>query len=167
MSLGLTIPLDAPLAEHARLYDTLLEAGYEEFWTSETAAFDAFTPAVHAAALAPGARLGTAIAGVFQRGPALLAMSAAGLADAAPGRFSLGIGSASPVIVSQWNGIPYERPVRRVRATVEFLRSALSGAKTDSAALGVRGFRLERPPATPPPILVAALRPAMLRLAGS
>ncbi len=167
MSLGITIPLDAPLAEHAPLYPKLVEAGYDEFWTSETAGFDAFTPAVHAAAAQPGVHIGTAIAGVFTRGPALLAMSAAGLAQAAPGRCSLGIGAASPVIVGQWNGIPFQRPVHRVRATVEFLRAALAGEKTDSVALGVRGFRLERPPATPPPILVAALRPAMLRLAGS
>ncbi|HKT03182.1 MAG TPA: LLM class flavin-dependent oxidoreductase, partial [Rugosimonospora sp.] len=55
----------------------------------------------------------------------------------------------------------------RVRDTVEFLRAALSGEKVSSEALGVRGFRLERPPATPPPILVAALRPAMLRVAGT
>jgi probable F420-dependent oxidoreductase len=165
--LGITIPLDAPLAEHAPILTQLRDAGYAQFWTSETAAFDAFTPAVHAAALLPGAHVGTAIASVFTRGPALLAMSAAGLADAAPGRCSLGVGAASPVIVTQWNGIPYERPVHRVRDTVEFLRAALSGEKVSSEALGVRGFRLERPPATPPPILVAALRPAMLRLAGA
>jgi probable F420-dependent oxidoreductase len=165
--LGITIPIDAPLAEHARLLPRLRDAGYAQFWTSETAAFDAFTPAVHAAALLPDVRFGTAIASVFTRGPALLAMSAAGLADAAPGRFSLGVGAASPVIVSQWNGIAYERPVHRVRDTVAFLRAALAGEKVSSEALGVRAFRLERPPATPPPILVAALRPAMLRLAGS
>jgi probable F420-dependent oxidoreductase len=87
-------------------------------------------------------------------------MSAAALAEAAPGRFSLGVGAASPAIVERWNGIPYERPVERVRETVSFLRAALSGAKLPN------GFRLERPPAQPPPILVAALRPAMLRLAG-
>jgi probable F420-dependent oxidoreductase len=160
VTLGITIPLDAPLAAHAGLLPQLRAAGYDEFWTSETAAFDAFTPAVHAAALLPDARFGTAIASVFTRGPALLAMSAAGLADAAPGRVSIGVGAASPVIVSQWNGIPYERPVHRVRDAVEFLRAALAGEK-------VGGFRLERPPAVPPPILVAALRPAMLRLAGA
>lgn len=165
--LGITIPLDAPLAEHAGLLTRLREAGYEEFWTSETAAFDAFTPAAHAAALLSTARFGTAIASVFTRGPALLAMSAAALADAAPGRFILGVGAASPVIVEQWNGVPYQRPVHRVADTVRFLRAALAGEKAGSEALGVRGFRLERPPATPPPILLAALRPAMLRVAGT
>jgi probable F420-dependent oxidoreductase len=166
-ALGITIPLDAPLAQHAVLLPRLREAGYDHFWTSETAGLDAFAPAVHAAALLPDVHLGTAIASVFTRGPALLAMSAAAAAEAAPGRFSLGVGAASSVIVSQWNGMPYRRPLHRVRDTVEFLRAALSGQKVSSAALGVTGFRLERPPGTPPPILVAALRPAMLRLAGT
>jgi probable F420-dependent oxidoreductase len=165
--LGITIPLDAPLPAHAHLLPALAEAGYREFWTSETAVFDAFTPAAHAAALLPRARLGTAIASVFSRGPALLAMSAAALAEAAPERFRLGVGAASPVIVSQWNGVPYRRPVHKVADTVEFLRAALAGEKVTSAALGVSGFRLERPPAAAPPILIAALRPAMLRLAGT
>jgi probable F420-dependent oxidoreductase len=160
--LGITIPLGAPLPAHATLLPRLAEAGYGEFWTSETAAFDAFAPLTHAAAiLPPHARLGTAIAGVMTRGPALLAMTAAAVADAAPGRFSLGVGAASPVLVTQWNGIPYERPLARVREAVAFLRGALAGEKMRN------GFRLERPPAQPPPILVAALRPAMLRLAGS
>jgi probable F420-dependent oxidoreductase len=159
--LGITIPLRAPLTAHTGLLPRLFEAGYRHFWSSETAAFDAFTPLAHAAAVLPEAHFGTAIAGVFTRGPALLAMSAAALADAAPGRFSLGVGAASPAIVAQWNGIPYERPVARVREAVGFLRAALAGQKLPN------GFRLERPPAQPPPILVAALRPAMLRLAGS
>jgi probable F420-dependent oxidoreductase len=150
-----------PLSAHTTVLPRLFAAGYGEFWSSETAAFDAFTPLAHAAAILPGARLGTAIAGVFTRGPALLAMSAAALAEAAPGRFSLGVGAASPAIVTQWNGIPYVAPVSRVRDAIGFLRAALAGEKLPN------GFRLDRPPAQPPPILVAALRPAMLRLAGS
>src|SRR5258706_7786411 len=159
--LGITIPLRAPLPAHTELLPRLSAAGYRHFWSSETAAFDAFTPLAHAAAILPEAHLGTAIAGVFTRGPALLAMSAAALADAAPGRFSLGVGAASPAIVTRWNGVPYERPVSRVREAVGFLRAALAGEKLPN------GFRLERPPAQPPPILVAPLRPAMLRLAGA
>ena len=113
--LGITIPLGAPLRAHTALLPRLAAGGYRHFWSSETAAFDAFTPLAHAAAVLPDAHLGTAIAGVFTRGPALLAMSAAALAEAAPGRFSLGVGAASPAIVARWNGIPYERPVQRVR----------------------------------------------------
>jgi probable F420-dependent oxidoreductase len=160
VNLGITIPLDQPLLAHRTLLPQLWEAGYRQFWTSETAGLDAFTPIAYAAALLPQARFGTAIAGVFTRGPALLAMTAAALAEAAPGRFDLGIGAASPAIVAQWNGIPYEQPVRRVRDSLTSLRAALAGCK------GITGFQLERRPVTAPPILVAALRPTMLRLAG-
>jgi probable F420-dependent oxidoreductase len=166
--LGLTIPLDLPLARHADALNELAAAGYDELWSAETAGVDAFTPLAHAAAAAPPVRLGTAIASVFTRGPALLAMTAAGVADAAPGRFALGIGASSPAIVSAWNGLDYERPVARVRDTIRFLRAAFTGERVDLEldTFAVRGFRLERPPAEPPPILVGALRPRMLRLAG-
>ena len=68
-------------------------------------------------------RLGTGIVGVFQRGPALLAQEAAALADASDGRFVLGIGSSSDRIVEGWNGIPFEKPLSKVRETLDFLRT--------------------------------------------
>lgn len=167
MTFGITIPLDLPLAEHAGALRGLAEDGYTDFWTSETAATDAFSPLAYAAAVLPQARLGTAIASVFTRGPALLAMNAASVADAAPGRFVLGIGAASPAIVSNWNSVPFERPLARVRDTLRFLRAALAGERVDEKydTFTVRGFRLERVPAQPPQILLAALRPRMLELA--
>ncbi|MFP6639927.1 MAG: LLM class F420-dependent oxidoreductase, partial [Myxococcota bacterium] len=144
-----------------------LDSGYTDLWTQETDAHDAFTPLALAAAWAPRARLGTAIASVFSRGPALLAMQASALAEAAPGRFVLGIGSSSAPMVSDWNGRPFERPYARVRDTLDFLRTALSGERVEGPfeTLEVRNFRLERPPAVPPPIFLAALGPRMLRLA--
>jgi probable F420-dependent oxidoreductase len=105
-------------------------------------------------------RLGTGIVGVFTRGRALLAQHAAALADASGGRFVLGLGSSSDVIVERWNGIPFARPLTRVRETVEALRPVLRGER------GPGGFRLEAHPAAPVPIYVAALRSRMLRLAG-
>jgi probable F420-dependent oxidoreductase len=103
---------------------------------------------------------------VHTRGPALLAMSAAALAEAAPGRFVLGIGASSPVIVEQWNCVAFDAPFARVRDTLRFLRRALAGEKVDEQfeTFAVRGFRLGRPPRIAPPILLAALRPAMIRL---
>jgi probable F420-dependent oxidoreductase len=167
--LGITIPFAAPLAEHGEPLRRLAAAGYTDFWTAETAGADAFTPLAGAAPLLPRARLGTAIASVFTRGPALLAMSAAALAESAPGRFALGLGAASPAIVSDWNGLPFERPLSRVRDTVRFLRAALAGERVEAEyeTFAVRGFRLERAPAEPPPILLGALRPKMLALAGA
>jgi probable F420-dependent oxidoreductase len=98
----------------------------------------------------------------------VVAQSAAAMAEAAPGRFALGIGTSSDVIVERWNGVPFEDPYKRTRDLVHFLRRALTGEKVDAEydTFAVRGFRLGRPPAIVPPILVAGLRPGMLRLAG-
>jgi probable F420-dependent oxidoreductase len=165
---GITIPLTGlPLAEHQALLAELAEAGYTDAWTAETAGTDAFTPLALAARWAPSLHLGTAIAPVYTRGPGLLAMTAATIAELAPGRFTLGIGTSSPVIVHDWNGVPFDQPYRRIRDTLRFLRAALAGGKVSERydTFSVRGFRLERPPAVPPRIVLAALRPGMLRLA--
>jgi probable F420-dependent oxidoreductase len=90
------------------------------------------------------------------------------LAQAAPGRVALGVGTSSDVIVEGWNGIPFQRPYERTRDMVRFLRRALTGEKVTAEyeTFSVRGFRLGVVPLEPVPILVAALREGMLRLAG-
>ncbi|MFC7550741.1 LLM class F420-dependent oxidoreductase [Plantactinospora sp. GCM10030261] len=166
----MTIPFGGvPLAEHAPIYAALADAGFTDLWSSEVAGTDAFTPLALAAAWRPDLRLGTAITPTFTRGPGLLAMTAAALAEAAPGRFALGIGASSPVVVGDWNAVDYDRPFARTRDMLRFLRAALAGETIDREfdTFAVRRFRLERPPATPPPLLLAALRPGMLRLAGA
>lgn len=169
MGYGITIPFEGvPLADHRPWIEEVAELGYTDVWTAEADGADGFTPLALSAAWAPGLRLGTAIIPTFTRGPAILAQSAAAMAEAAPGRFALGIGTSSDVIVQRWNGIPFEEPYRRTRDMVRFLRLALAGEKVSETfdTFEVRGFRLGRPPAVVPPILVAALRPGMLHLAG-
>lgn len=166
---GVTVPLDGvPLHAHRDVFEAVAALGYTDLWSSETAGADAFTPLALAAAWAPSLRLGTAIVPVHTRGPALLAMSAAALADAAPGRFALGIGASSPAVVTAWNGIAHADPYVRTRDVLRFLRRALAGERIDETAptFTVRGFRLDRVPDVPPALLVAALRPGMLRLGG-
>jgi probable F420-dependent oxidoreductase len=157
---GLTLPLPGlSLAAHEDLVKRAEAAGYTDFWSGETNGPDGFTPLALSAAWTERARLGTGIVGVFQRGPALLAQEAAALASASDGRFVLGIGSSSDRIVEGWNGIPFERPLSKVRETLGFLRTALAGERTES------GFKLESAPAQRVPIVLAALRGKMLELA--
>ncbi|AXH93749.1 MULTISPECIES: LLM class F420-dependent oxidoreductase [Micromonospora] len=166
----MTVPLGGiPLADHAAVYAALDDAGFTDVWSSEVAGADAFTPLALAAAWSPRLRLGTAITPVFTRGPGLLAMSAAALAEAAPGRFALGVGSSSPVLVRDWNAIAFDEPFKRTRDVLRFLRAALRGETVDGAfdTFAVRRFTLERPPSVPPPVVLAALRPGMLRLAAA
>jgi probable F420-dependent oxidoreductase len=147
------------LAAHEELVKRAEAAGYTDFWSGETNGPDGFTPLALSAAWTERARLGTGIVGVFQRGPALLAQEAAALASASDGRFVLGIGSSSDRIVEGWNGIPFERPLAKVRETLDFLDAALAGERTAS------GFKLESAPAQPVPVVLAALRGKMLELA--
>jgi probable F420-dependent oxidoreductase len=166
---GMTIPFDGvPLhAQRDRIVE-LADLGYTDVWSSEANGADAFTPLALASAWAPSLRLGTAIVPAFTRGPGLLAQSVGTLAQAAPGRFALGVGTSSNVIVEGWNGIPFDEPYKRTRDVVRFLRRALAGEKVteDYATFSVRGFKLGIMPEQPVPILVAALRDGMLRLAG-
>lgn len=159
MRWGLTLPLPlTPLAQHEELVRRAEAAGYTDLWSGETNGPDGFTPLAIAAAWTSEIRLGTGVVGVFQRGPALLAQQAAAIADASGGRFVLGIGASSDRIVEGWNGIPFERPLSKVAETLEFLRPALAGDRT------ANGFKLEAAP-PPVPIVLAALRGKMLRLA--
>jgi probable F420-dependent oxidoreductase len=166
---GITVPFTrTPLHAQADVYRRVEDLGYTDLWSAEADGNDAFTPLVLGSVWAPTLRLGTAIVPAYTRGPALLAQSAASLAEAAPGRVAIGIGSSSNVIVERWNDIPFERPYERVRDTLRFLRRALAGEKITEQydTFTVNGFRLGHPPEQPPQLLVAALREGMLRLAG-
>ncbi|HXX89861.1 MAG TPA: LLM class F420-dependent oxidoreductase [Acidimicrobiales bacterium] len=166
---GITVPFDdVPLGEHRAWYERLAALGYTDVWTGEANGADGFTPLALAAAWVPSLHVGTSVVPVYTRGPGLLAMQAATMAELAPGRFTLGVGSSSDVIVERWNAMAFEEPYRRVRDTVRFLREALQGGKVDVEyeTFSVHGFRLGRKVEQPPPILVGALRPGMLRLAG-
>jgi probable F420-dependent oxidoreductase len=165
---GLTVPLPGPLHTHREKLGELADLGYTDIWSAEVDNADAFTPLALAAAWEPRLRLGTAIVPAYTRSPACFAQCVASLADAAPGRFAIGIGSSSNVIVERWNGVPFVEPYKKVRDVVRFLRDALTGEKVSKAydTFEVQGFRLGIKPEQQPPILIAALREGMLKLAG-
>ncbi|MCU1395126.1 MAG: putative oxidoreductase [Ilumatobacteraceae bacterium] len=164
---GMTVPLPGPLHSHRDKLIELADLGYTDIWSAESDGADAFTPLAMAAAWEPRLRLGTAIVPAYTRSPACFAQSVASLADAAPGRFAIGIGSSSNVIVERWNGIPFVEPYKKVRDVVRFLKDSLGGEKVTKQydTFAVSGFRLGVRLEQQPQILVAALREGMLRLA--
>ncbi len=169
MRYGITIPFDGvSLHEHREWFSRVADLGYTDVWSSEVDGADGFTPLALAAAWESRLNLGLAVAPAFTRGPGLMAMTVAALAEAAPGRFTMGLGASSAPVVERWNGIAYERPYQRTRDVLRFLRRALAGEKIDEAfeTFTVRGFKLSRLPSDPPAILLGALRPGMLHLAG-
>jgi probable F420-dependent oxidoreductase len=166
---GITFPFDGmPLLEQRELVRELVDLGYTDLWSAESGGYDAFIPLAVAAQWAPELRLGTAIVPAYTRGAHTLASTVASMCQAAPGRFALGLGTSSNVIVERWNGMAFDKPYQRVRDTIRFLRAALAGEKVTETyeTFAVNGFRLGITVPEQPPILVAALRAGMLRLAG-
>lgn len=167
--LALSVPhLGFTLPEHIAIAKEAENLGYTDAWSYEIDGQDCFVP-LSVFAMHSSMRLGTAIANVYTRGPATLAQTAASLADLAPGRFELGIGSGSEPIVELWNSLSFRKPATRVKEMVQFLRRALAGERVvfEGETFSVNGFRLSAPPEIAPRIHVAALRENMLRVAGS
>ena len=147
------------------------ELGYSSFWTAETTGPEAFVTLAAAGAANPDLDLGTGVIALQLRTPGVVAMAGATLQTLHPEReILLGIGISSPVVTEQWHGAEYgDRPLAQVREYVTLLRECLSGESVTFAGdfYQVRKFRLGvRLGARRPKIVVAALNPAMLRLAG-
>jgi probable F420-dependent oxidoreductase len=163
----MTLGLDAGL-DTARLAEQL---GYGSFWTAETVGPEAFSVLAAAGSVAPGLGLGTGVLALQLRTPALVAMAGATLQALHPDRdIVLGIGISSPVVTQRWHGAPYgEHPLARVREYVTLLRLCLSGESVsfEGDFYRVSRFRLGvRLGERRPKIVVGALNPGMLRLAG-
>ena len=147
------------------------ELGYRSFWTAETTGPEAFTTLAAVGAEVPSLDLGTGVIALQLRTPPLAAMAAATLQALHPDReILLGIGISSPVVTSQWHGAPFgDRPLQRVREYVTLLRACLSGEAVSFSGdfYEIRRFRLGvRLGERRPKIVIGALNPGMLRLAG-
>lgn len=168
--LGISLPFDGlPLHEHREAIASLEAAGYSGLWTGEVNGADGLAPLAAFAAWQPAMSVSCAVVSAFTRGPALQAMSAATLADIAPGRARYGIGAGSDVIVERWNGVPFDSPYSRVDDLLRFLREVLTNGQADTVPTTFQseGFKLTRLPEQPPKLVVAALGPKMQRLAAA
>jgi probable F420-dependent oxidoreductase len=166
---GITIPFEGvTLLEHREWFHRLADLGYSDVWSAEVDGADGFTPLTVAALSESRLNLGVAVTPAFTRGPGLLAMSIAAMAEVAGGRFTMGLGASSQPVVERWNGIAYEKPYQRTRDVLRFVKRALDGEKIDEVfeTFEIHGFKLSRPVIERPSILLGALRPGMLRLAG-
>src|SRR5207253_10444166 len=99
--------------------------GFESVWMPEAYGTDAVSILGALAARTQRMRLGTGIVNVFSRTPALLAQTAATLDLISGGRFILGLGTSGHQVISGWHGVPFERPVLRMRETIAIVRQVL------------------------------------------
>jgi F420-dependent oxidoreductase-like protein len=105
------------------------DLGYDSIWCSEVYTYDTFTTLTHIAANTERIKLGTNIAQIYARTPALLATTAASLDQLSGGRFILGLGASGPQVIEGWHGVPYDRPVTRTREIVDICRMIWSGER--------------------------------------
>ncbi|MEZ5596268.1 MAG: LLM class flavin-dependent oxidoreductase [Pseudomonadales bacterium] len=140
--------------------------GIPDAWFSDSGAPDTLTQIAALAHYTKTLRIGVAVTPVYTRSPSVLAASANVIAQLLPGRFIMGLGSSSQTIMGQWNGIPLDKPLTRVKETAQLVRTMLTGAKTDFSGATVRshGYR-QAPSENPPPIYIGCLRPNMIEMA--
>src|SRR5260370_4428756 len=148
--------------------------GAASVWVPEVWGQDALTPLAYVAGRTRTIKLGSAIAALGARTPAMLAMSAMSLQMLSGGRFLLGVGTSGPQVMEGWHGVRFRSPVAATRETIEIVRAVARGDRLSYAG---RVFRLPLPdgpgralrsmlPPTEVPILVAALGPRNLELTG-
>jgi F420-dependent oxidoreductase-like protein len=155
-----------PLPEIVDQIGEAARAGVATAWVSQALGWDALT-LLAVAGRVPGIELGTAVVPFPQRHPLVLASQALTVQAATGNRLTLGIGSGISMMVSTMYGLPTDRPVRRLREYLEVLRPLLRGESVDHHGETITAVGSVAPPAAEaPPVLLAALGPAMLRLAG-
>ena len=170
MDIGIAVgdvrgPLDAQtlLDQAQQAYD----AGIGTVWASQGMGWDSLIALAVVGGHIPGLRLGAGVVPVPQRHPLVLAGQALSVQAATGNRLTLGIGAGVSTLTERMFGIVHDRPARRLREYLEMLVPLLHGESVDHRGETLTAFgRVDVPGAEPPEVLLAALGPAMLRVAG-
>src|SRR4051794_1076437 len=163
LAIGLT-PLETRRDVILHIADRAESLGYDAFFLAEGWGHDASVLLAEVAVRSSRIRIGTGVLNVWGRSPAQIAMLAASLHEISGGRFILGLGAGSPALAEGLHDVPFRAPVRRLAAVTRQVRALLNGDRVTPAG-GARGLRLALGP-SPVPIMLAALGPAAIRLAG-
>ncbi len=156
-------PLDALLEQFVRID----EAGFDTAWLGQVFEWDALTVLALAGRITRRVGLGSWIVPTPPRHPAALAQQALTVQAASGGRLTLGVGVSHEVVMARRLGLECSRPLQHAREYLEVLRPLLAGEKVAHAGSEFRvAFQLDPVGSAAPPILLAALGPNMLALAG-
>lgn len=154
------------LSEQATRAESL---GYDRVWVPETWGRDVVTVLATLAARTDDIGIGTSVMPVYSRSPALIGQTAATLQEVSDGRFRLGLGPSGPVVIENWHGVSFDRPLRRTRETIEIIKRVLSGQAVayDGDIFELSGFQLRCDPPEPrPPVDASGMGPKAVELAG-
>jgi alkanesulfonate monooxygenase SsuD/methylene tetrahydromethanopterin reductase-like flavin-dependent oxidoreductase (luciferase family) len=159
-------PFQTDAAATIRLAVAAEELGFARFGTAEGWTHDAVVVLTQIAEATTTIGVASAVLPVWSRTPAAIAMAAAGLQRVSGGRFHLGLGASTRPLVEGLHGLEWDQPIDRMRTTLVSIRSLLGGDRLPMDREDVRPLRLGSPPKSPVPIMLAALAPASVRLAG-
>lgn len=146
------------------------QLGYESVWLGETWGYDLVSALAELATATKRIKLGSGIFNVYSRSPGTIVSTAATLDERSGGRFILGLGVSGANVIEHWHGVPFERPLRRLREYVEIVNMVLSGEKLvyeGELFKLTRGFTLRFTPLRRHiPIYIAAITPPSIRQTG-
>ena len=172
MKIGVILPYEGglPFADALEMTQRAEALGFDSVWVPEAWGTDAISLLGALASRTERIRLGTGIVNVFSRTPTLLGQTAATLDLISNGRFILGLGTSGHQVISGWHGMRFDRPLQRMRETVEIVRRVLRQERLrfegEIFTLN-QGLKLLARPVRPTvPIFLATLTPAGLRLTG-
>ncbi len=175
MRAATTVELSADVAQTVDFVVEAERLGLDMCWVAEAWGADAPSALGYLAARTDVMLLGSGVMQVGTRSPVLVAQTAITLSNLSGGRFLLGLGASGPQVMEGLHGIAFDRPLSRIRETVEIVRQAFEGGRISHSG---REFQIPRPggevkpmrlstrPEHPIPIYLATLSPAMLRLTG-
>lgn len=168
MRIGSLIDLDRPLEEVVAQVQGFADAGLAHAWASQIFGYDALTLLAVVGRQVEGIGLGTGVVPVYPRHPQVLAQQALTVQAATGDRLLLGVGLSHQIVVEGLWGYRFERPARYMKEYLSVLVPLLAGETVDygGEVVTAHTYAPLEIAAAPPPVLVAALGPAMLRLAG-
>jgi coenzyme F420-dependent oxidoreductase len=143
--------------------------GYDSVWVPEMWGRDAFSILSVIALNTKRIKLGTGIVSVYSRTPAIIAQTIATLDEISEGRMILGLGTSGPVVIENWHGVKFEKPLQRTREYVEIIRMIISGQRVNYRGdiFGLKNFTLQfNPFRNVIPIYIASIGPKNISLTG-
>lgn len=145
------------------------DLGYDSIWVPEMWGRDAFSILGLLAAHTNKIKLATGIIPVYSRSPAIIAQTIATLDEIADGRMMLGLGTSGPIVIENWHGVSYEKPLQRTREYVEIIRMILNSSRVnyEGEIFKLKNFKLQFKPVNKDlPIFVAAMGTKNIQLTG-